>query len=90
MTEMSMGMIERNEVVGALGAGIVCDDQSECMIERNRISGTRADATTDAQSQKGYGIISNYKATAELADNELLGNARGVTTFAGAVVTDAP
>ena len=90
MTEMSMGMIERNEVVGALGAGIVCDDRSECMIERNRIAGTRADPTTDAESQKGWGIISNFESTAELADNELLGNAGGVTTFSRAVVTHSP
>jgi hypothetical protein len=90
LTEMSMGMIERNEVVGALGSGIVCDDQSECEIERNRISGTRADRSTDAESQQGYGIVSNYKATAELVDNELLGNARGVTSFSGAVIADRP
>jgi hypothetical protein len=87
MTEMSMGEIRENEVVGALGAGIVCDDQSMCMIERNRVTGTRADATTDAQIQKGYGIVSNYLADAELADNELVGNARGVTTFAGGTIS---
>jgi parallel beta helix pectate lyase-like protein len=88
MTEMSMGMIEGNEVTGALGAGIVCDDQSMCMIERNRISGTRADRSTDAQASKGYGIVSNYKAEAELRENELLGNAGGVAAFAGGVVTE--
>jgi hypothetical protein len=86
MTEMSMGMIERNEVVGALGAGIVCDDQSECMIERNRVSGTRADRSTDDRSRHGWAIVGNYKATAELADNELVGNDAGVTSFAGGVV----
>jgi Periplasmic copper-binding protein (NosD) len=86
MTEMSMGMIERNEVAGALGTGIVCDDASECMIERNRISGTRADRATDDESRHGYGIVSNYKARAELKENELLGNAHGVTAFAGAVI----
>jgi hypothetical protein len=88
MTEMSMGMIERNEVVGALGAGIVCDDQSECMIERNRISGTRADRSTDDRSRHGWAIVGNYKAHAELKDNELLGNANGVTAFADGLVTE--
>jgi hypothetical protein len=88
MTEMSMGMIERNEVAGALGAGIVCDDQSMCMIEGNRVTGTRADPSTDDLSRKGLGIVSNYKATAELADNELFGNARGTATFAGGVFSE--
>jgi hypothetical protein len=86
MTEMSMGMIEGNQVVGALGAGIVCDDQSECMIERNRVTGTRADGTTDDLSRKGIAIMSNYKAIAELSENELLGNAQTVRSFAGAAV----
>jgi hypothetical protein len=89
MTEMSMGMIEQNEVAGAVGAGIACVDQSECMIADNRISGTRPDASTpDLARQSGYGIISDYKAEAELSDNELVGNARRVGVFAGAEITD--
>jgi nitrous oxidase accessory protein NosD len=87
MTEMAMGMIDRNEITGAIGAGIECNDRSECMIEHNRISGTRADRSTDDRSRQGYGIISNFGSNAELKDNELLGNARGVTTFTGAIVT---
>jgi Right handed beta helix region len=88
MTEMSMGMIEQNEVAGAVGAGIACVDQSECMIAGNRISGTRGDPSTpDLARQSGYGIISDYKAEAELSENELVGNARRVGVFAGAEVT---
>jgi hypothetical protein len=33
----------------------------------------------------GYGIESHYKSIAELADNELVGNARGIGTFAAGV-----
>jgi nitrous oxidase accessory protein NosD len=88
MTEMSMGMIEKNEVAGAIGAGIACVDQSECMISGNRVSGTQGDASTpDLARQSGYGILSDYKANAELSDNELVGNARRVGTFAGAEVS---
>ena len=88
MTEMSMGTVERNHVAGALGAGIVCDDQSTCMIERNRVSGTRPDLTTPGlERQAGYGIVSDYKATAELENNELVGNAGRVGVFAGAEIT---
>ena len=76
MTEMSMGMIAENEVAGAVGAGIACVDQSMCMIEDNHVSGTKADPTTPGlERQAGYGIVSDYKAEAELADNELVGNA---------------
>ena len=87
MTEMSMGMIEGNEVAGALGAGLACVDQSECMIEDNHISGTRPHPDAgDLDRLKGYAIQSDYKATAELSDNELVGNARGIGVFAGAEV----
>jgi hypothetical protein len=88
MTEMSMGMIEDNEVAGAMGAGISCVDQSECMISGNRVSGTRGDpASADLARLSGYGIVSDYKASAELSDNELVGNARRIGVFAGAEVT---
>ena len=43
MTEMSMGMIERNEVRDAPGVGIFCNDHSMCMIEQNVVVGTRPD-----------------------------------------------
>jgi hypothetical protein len=89
MTEMSMGMIAQNEVAGAVGAGIACVDQSMCMIEDNHVSGTKPDPSTPGlERQNGYGIVSDYKAEAELTDNELVGNARRVGVFAGAEVTD--
>ena len=69
MTEMSMGMIEQNEVAGALGAGIVCDDRSV------------ADGL-----QQGYAIESNFKASAHLKDNDLVGNAGREAAFGGAEI----
>jgi len=88
MTEMSMGMVSENEVAGAVGAGIACVDQSMCMIEDNHVSGTKSDRSSPGvERQAGYGIVSDYKAEAELADNELVGNAGRVGVFAGAVVT---
>jgi len=89
MTEMSMGMIAQNEVAGAVGAGIACVDQSMCMIEDNHVSGTTPDRSSPGlERQNGYGIVSDYKAEAELTDNELVGNARRVGVFAGAQVVD--
>jgi hypothetical protein len=59
------------------------------MIEDNHVSGTRPDRSTpDLARQAGYGIISDCKTEAELADNEPVGNARRVGVFAGAQVTD--
>jgi Periplasmic copper-binding protein (NosD) len=89
MTEMSMGMIAKNEVAGAVGAGIACVDQSMCMIEDNHVSGTKPDPSAPGvERQNGYAIVSDYKAEAELADNELVGNAGRIGVFAGAEVTD--
>jgi len=89
MTEMSMGMIAGNEVAGAVGAGIACVDQSMCMIEDNHVAGTKPDRTSPGlERSAGYGIVSDYKAQAELQDNELVGNAGRVGVFAGAEVTD--
>ena len=87
MTDMSIGMIAQNEVAGAVGAGIACVDQSMCMIEDNHVSGTKPDLSTPGlERQNGYAIVSDYKAEAELTDNELVGNVRRVGVFAGAQV----
>ena len=87
MTEMSMGTVAHNQVAGATGIGIFCGDRSECMIERNHVSGTRADRTSNDLGQLGYGIESDFEAIAELSRNELIGNDQGVGVFAGGKVS---
>ncbi len=87
MTEMSMGMIEDNEVTGARGVGIFCGDHSECMIDENTVVDTRADTTSNDLSRAGYGIVSHYGAITELGDgNTLLGNEKGVAAFVDATI----
>jgi Right handed beta helix region len=86
LNEMSMTMVEHNEIAGALGVGIFCGDQSECMIEDNRVSGTRADRASGDLALQGYGIQSHYRSRAELSGNELVGNAHGMGSFAGAEI----
>ena len=81
MTEMSMGMIERNEVSGALGIGIFCGDHSECMVEKNAVAGTRPDAASGDSTRQGYGIVSHFGATAEVHENVVTGS-HGVSAFA--------
>jgi nitrous oxidase accessory protein NosD len=69
MTEMSMGDVSANVVDDALGVGIFCGDHSECMIDRNVVTGTRPDVASGDLARDGYGIVAHYGATAELADN---------------------
>jgi hypothetical protein len=81
MTEMSMGMIEHNEVTDARGIAIFCGDHSECMVERNDVANTRPDTTTDDLTRQGFGIVSHYGAVAEIGRNSVTGS-RGLSAFA--------
>lgn len=86
MTEMSMGMIERNEVLDARGIGIFCNDYSECMVEDNVVAGTRPDRSAGDRARIGWGVLSSYGAHAELRDNRLAANPRAAGTVAGATI----
>jgi hypothetical protein len=76
MTEMSMGMIDRNEVTRALGVGILCNDHSMCMIERNVVVYTRPDSAAGDLWRAGFGVLASYGSEAELRDNSLGTNPR--------------
>jgi nitrous oxidase accessory protein NosD len=77
---MSMGMIESNEVRNSAGVGILCNDHSMCMIEKNAVVGTRP--VPGGAWTGGYGVLVAYSSEADLHDNALAANAR---TF-GAIV----
>jgi parallel beta-helix repeat protein len=81
MTEMSMGVVERNRVQDGLGVGIFCGDRSECTLSRNRVSGTRRDLTTDDRSRAGVGIVADFGSEATLGPNELGGNPQTAGAF---------
>jgi Right handed beta helix region len=70
MTEMSMGHIERNDVVGALGTAIFCGDMSHCHIRDNHVAGTRRDPSSAERARQGYDILVHYYAWADLEDND--------------------
>jgi hypothetical protein len=74
MTEMSMGMIEDNEVHDARGVGILCNDHSMCMIEKNEVVGTRR--VPGSEWTGGYGVLVSYGSEANLRDNALAANPR--------------
>jgi hypothetical protein len=74
MTEMSMGMIMHNEVRGARGVGIYCNDRSMCMVERNTVVDTKPDNAGGDQSRRGFGILASFQSEADLRGNELTAN----------------
>jgi Right handed beta helix region len=74
MTEMSMGMISHNEVRGALGIGIYCNDRSMCMIERNTVVNTKSDSAGGDNSRAGFGVLASFQSEADLRGNELTSN----------------
>jgi len=84
VAEMSMGMVERNDVHGALGIGIYCGDRSMCTISRNVVSDTRPDRSSDDLSRHGYAVVSWFGADAELDANTFVDNPHGAGAFAAA------
>jgi nitrous oxidase accessory protein NosD len=87
LTEMSMVMVEDNDVQDALGVGIYCGDYSECMIEDNVVGGTRPDIASGDRTRMGFGLVAHSGAKAEIEDNELSRNASPVRAFLGARIT---
>ena len=83
MTEMSMGAIERNDVRGGLGVGILCGDYSHCSISRNTVRDTRSDLPSGDRSRMGVGISSHYGAVARVGSNTVATSPGGVGAFVG-------
>jgi hypothetical protein len=86
MTEMSMGMIQSNEVRGALGVGINCGDRSMCEIHKNVVIGTRSDAAGGNKTRAGFGVEVLFGAEAELTENDLTKNAVSLGVFQNSAV----
>lgn len=81
MGEMSMGSIAHNDVLGALGVGIICLDHSECSIEHNTVAGTRTDPTGDAsRADVDRGTLLRV-ARAKVSGNTVLASPGGVAAF---------
>jgi len=84
MTEMSMGEIEGNEVIGGLGVGIFCGDYSHCRIDDNTVRRTRPDMASGDLTRLGYAIQAHYGATATLGANSVFESPGGVGAVLGA------
>jgi parallel beta helix pectate lyase-like protein len=87
LTEMSMVMVEGNEVRNSLGVGIYCGDYSECMIEDNVVGGTRPDTSSGDLTRLGFPVVAHSGAKAEMRGNELSRNFSRAKAFLGARIT---
>jgi hypothetical protein len=87
LTEMSMVMVEGNDVQDSLGVGIYCGDYSECMISDNLVGGTRPDTDSGDLTRLGYALVAHSGAKAEVEDNRLSRNARAARAFLGARIS---
>jgi nitrous oxidase accessory protein NosD len=81
VTEMSMGMVEHNDVHGAAGIGLYCGDRSMCDFANNVVSGTRADGSSSDPSRAGYALVSWFQSHAQVKDNVFVGNAQRAGAF---------
>jgi hypothetical protein len=87
LTEMSMVMVEGNQVENALGVGIYCGDYSECEIKDNVVGGTRADVASGDLTRLGYAVVAHSGAKAEVSGNVLSRNEKASKAFLGARIT---
>ncbi len=87
LTEMSMAMVEGNDVSDSLGVGIFCGDYSECEIDDNSVRGIRPDHASGDTTRLGVGILAHYGAKAVLSGNEVSDSPGGTRAVLGAQIT---
>ena len=89
VTEMSMGMVERNRVQDSLGVGVFCGDHSECDIVDNDVAGTRADTASGDLTRAGFGILAHYGAIAHVDGNVVSTSPGGIAArLDGEIIRD--
>ena len=87
LTEMSMAVVEGNDVRDSLGVGIFCGDYSECEIDDNSVHGIRPDDASGDTTRSGVGILAHYYAKAVLSDNQVSASPGGTRAVLGAQIT---
>ena len=88
LTEMSMAVVDGNEVRDSLGVGIFCGDYSECEIDDNSIDGSRVDDASGDKTRMGFAILAHYGAKAELGDNQVSNSPGGTDALLGAEISN--
>jgi nitrous oxidase accessory protein NosD len=89
LTEMSMAVVEGNDVSDSLGVGIFCGDYSECEIDDNSVRGIRPDEASGDTTRMGVGILAHYGAKAVLGNNEVSASPGGTRAVLGAEISRA-
>jgi hypothetical protein len=74
VAEMSMGTAKDNEIRGAFGVGLNCDDQSICTFEHNTVIDTRPDIASGNPTRRGVGLLASFESEADVHDNALAAN----------------
>ncbi|MDP8911204.1 MAG: right-handed parallel beta-helix repeat-containing protein [Actinomycetota bacterium] len=82
VTEMSVGLVEENDVRDTLGVAIFCGDYSQCTIRENVVTRTRADVASGNPTRSGFAIVSHFGASAEIEGNRIE-RSRGAAAFIG-------
>jgi hypothetical protein len=86
LTEMSMAVVEGNDVRDSLGVGIFCGDYSECEIDDNSVRNTRPDDASGDKTRMGFGILVHYGAKAEVSNNAVSQSPGGTRALLGAKI----
>ena len=86
LTEMSMVVVEGNDVRDSLGVGIFCGDYSQCEIEDNAVSDVTSDDASGDATRGGIAIVAHYGAEARLDGNEISRSPGGIGAFADATI----
>jgi hypothetical protein len=74
VVEMSMGTAAHNTVRDALGVGLYCSDRSLCMFDHNTVIGTRPDRSSGIRTRRGFAVLADFQAEADLWRNTLAAN----------------
>ena len=86
LTEMSMAVVEGNDVRDSLGVGIFCGDYSECEIDDNSVRNIRPDDASGDKTRMGFGILVHYGAKAEVSNNAVSQSPGGTRALLGAKI----
>jgi len=87
LTEMSMAVVEGNDVSDSLGVGIFCGDYSECEIDDNSVDGIRPDDASGDKTRMGFAILAHYGAKAVIGDNHVSNSPGGTDALLGAEIS---
>jgi nitrous oxidase accessory protein NosD len=89
ITEMSDGVVARNQLTGLRGAALYCGDMSRCEFSEN-VAPTVARGDL-GRSTEGWGLVVTYHAVASTEEDQVLGASGAIlTSIGGHLRNDSP